>query len=254
MKCPDENWLRLSIEASRQLVEKLLEYDPQAELIPTPRAAALQQQVDDLALRWYRDIDTRERAPFVGWPEEIASAGHACSKCFLELHKAWIDHEQPATFGLPYFSPSIIPATSEAESSAPEMVRSTRPLRELAERFSSAIERLEKLTLGPPPRKGTGTGVSPLVSHSVDFRSITFGGETFSFSPNQAAAMRVLYENWDRGAPEVADETVLFAIDAEAPPARLRDVFRGHPAWDTLIVAGATKGSRKLAIPTKYPT
>ena len=62
--------------------------------------------------------------------------------------------------------------------------------------------------------------------------------------------MKLLIENWREGTPDVGDETLLLAIDPEAPPARLSTLFRNHDAWGTMIVSGGTKGTHRLADPT----
>jgi hypothetical protein len=88
----------------------------------------------------------------------------------------------------------------------------------------------------------------PEFTHSKDYRSVSWRGEQFSFSANQAAVIRELHEAWTNGTPELGHETLLQAVDKEAPPERLNVLFRGHPAWKTLIVDGKTKGSYRLAL------
>jgi len=87
-------------------------------------------------------------------------------------------------------------------------------------------------------------------SHGDDFRSVKWFGTSYSFTANQAACVRVLWDHWERGTPEVADETLLQAVDHEAPPDRLNVLFRGSPAWKAMIVEGSTKGTHRLVEPT----
>ncbi|QDU95186.1 hypothetical protein Pla8534_29980 [Lignipirellula cremea] len=87
------------------------------------------------------------------------------------------------------------------------------------------------------------------VAHSVDFRSLQWFGTPYTFTANQAPVVRLLYEHWKTGTPEVGDETLLSAVDPEAPPARIDTLFRDHPAWGVMIVRGSTKGTRRLAKP-----
>jgi hypothetical protein len=87
----------------------------------------------------------------------------------------------------------------------------------------------------------------PATSHSPDFRSYVWGQERYSFTPNQAAMVRVLQEAHDAGAPDVGHDTLLEAAGSEG--GRVREVFRGHPAWGNLIVRGDTKGTLRLADP-----
>ena len=87
-------------------------------------------------------------------------------------------------------------------------------------------------------------------SHSIDFRFFKWGKTEFSLTPTQAACVRVLMEEWGNRTPEVGGETVLAGARSDAK--RLQDVFRGHPAWRTLIIPGKTKGSYQLAIDRKF--
>ena len=95
----------------------------------------------------------------------------------------------------------------------------------------------------------TTQSASELVSHSTDFRSVRWGENNYSFTANQAPVVRLLYKNWMNRTPDVADETLLMAADHEAPPERLNVLFRDHPAWNTLIVPGGSKGAHRLADP-----
>ena len=83
--------------------------------------------------------------------------------------------------------------------------------------------------------------------HSQDFRSVCWFGAEFTFTALQAAVLRVLWEAWEDGTPEVGRETILQAAGSESE--RLRDVFRDHPAWGTLIVTGSQRGTYLLAEP-----
>ena len=87
------------------------------------------------------------------------------------------------------------------------------------------------------------------VAHSVDFRSLRWFGERYSFTPSQAPVVRVLYEHWKNGTLDVGGEALLMAVDPEAPPARLSALFLEHPAWNSLIVPGGSKGTYRFAEP-----
>jgi hypothetical protein len=89
------------------------------------------------------------------------------------------------------------------------------------------------------------------VRHSPDFRSVLWYGTTYSFTANQSPVVRLLYENWKSATPDVGDETLLLAVDPEAPPARLSNLFRDHPAWGTMIVAGGSKATHRLSGPAQ---
>jgi hypothetical protein len=128
------------------------------------------------------------------------------------------------------------------------------PLPSLPCGYAEAISALDKLIewFDAEGRRKNGNedpnhGAKP--AHSIDFRSVNWYGTTYTFSPSQAAVVRVLWENWDAGTPDVGNVTLLDSIDCEAPPDRLDTVFRDHPAWNTMIVGGATKGARRLKRP-----
>ena len=82
-------------------------------------------------------------------------------------------------------------------------------------------------------------------THGPDFRSVRWGGDTYTFSPNQAACVRQWWEAMENGTPDVGGDTVLATSDINSQ--RLQDVFRNHPAWGVLIVSGATKGAYRIA-------
>jgi hypothetical protein len=74
-----------------------------------------------------------------------------------------------------------------------------------------------------------------------DFRSVCWFGTDYSFTPNQAGVVKVLWNAWQSRTPEVSDTTLLDASGGDGR--RIRDVFRGtgnkmHPAWDTMIQRG----------------
>lgn len=93
-------------------------------------------------------------------------------------------------------------------------------------------------TAPPPPTR------RPPNNHSEDYRTCTWHGADFAFTPTQAKVIGVLWEAAENGVPDVSQETLLEAAGSEGN--RLRDVFRNNPAWGTLIVAGATRGSFRL--------
>lgn len=84
---------------------------------------------------------------------------------------------------------------------------------------------------------------------SRDFRSAWWFGEEFCFTPDQAACLKTLWEAWENGTPDVGQETVLARSGSKAK--RLVDLFKGHQAWGTMIVAGRTKGAFRLRRPAE---
>jgi hypothetical protein len=86
------------------------------------------------------------------------------------------------------------------------------------------------------------------VSHSDDFRSVRWYGNEYAFTTMQAACVQILWQAWQRGAPEMSQARIL--EDAGSASERLRDVFdKGkHGAWGTMIVPGR-KGAFRLGKP-----
>lgn len=102
-------------------------------------------------------------------------------------------------------------------------------------------------------RAGGGQVQSAILSdekparHSSDFRSVIWFGTPFSFTANQAACIKVLWDAWENGTPDVGDQTIIEAADASS--LRLSVVFRDSPAWGTMIRPGHTKGTHRLSEP-----
>jgi hypothetical protein len=87
--------------------------------------------------------------------------------------------------------------------------------------------------------------------HSEDFRSVNWFGTNYSFSANQAACVKFLWEHWERGVAEVGGKTILESADIGSD--RIDNVFRFNPAWKTMIRPGRTKGTYRLAEPKAAP-
>lgn len=94
--------------------------------------------------------------------------------------------------------------------------------------------------------------------HGIDFASVVWFGASYAFTGNQAAVVKLLWRAWENGTPCVRDETLTSAADRDETltaaadrddGARLGDLFRGHPAWGTMIVPGQMKGTHRLAEP-----
>jgi hypothetical protein len=85
--------------------------------------------------------------------------------------------------------------------------------------------------------------------HSADFRSVNWFGVSYSFTALQAACVRVLWEAWENGTPEVSGERILESSDTDRDTRRIDTVFQNHPAWRTMIVGGSTKGTYQLCAP-----
>jgi hypothetical protein len=94
------------------------------------------------------------------------------------------------------------------------------------------------------------------------FRSVLWGDQLFSFTPNQADCFALLYQDFIAGTPEVGEQALLAEAVGKDVKGRLSHVFRTrvkdkrgrsclkqHPAWGTMIVPGQTKGSFRIIPP-----
>lgn len=86
--------------------------------------------------------------------------------------------------------------------------------------------------------------------HSPDFRSVHWFGTDYTFTPTQAAIIKVLWSNWERGTRDIGEAYLLEGAKV-SDTSRLVDIFRKNPAWNTMIVSGTTKGTRRLSPPSK---
>jgi hypothetical protein len=82
--------------------------------------------------------------------------------------------------------------------------------------------------------------------HSPDYRSVRLGHRTYAATKAQAVVVQVLHRAWLDGCPDVGDEYLRKAAGTTSD--RLRDVFRAGDLWGNVIVAGSTRGTRRLAI------
>lgn len=81
---------------------------------------------------------------------------------------------------------------------------------------------------------------------SPDFRSFRDGsGALHALTIDQAAVVRVLWEAYQAGTPDVGHAYLLAACPT-ATTSRISDVFRGSSAWGTIVVLGGTKASLRL--------
>jgi len=79
------------------------------------------------------------------------------------------------------------------------------------------------------------------------FACVFWFGANYSFTPNQAKVVEILWRAWEGGTPDVYHNLLLNAADLGAE--RLVDVFKGSAAWGTLIVPGQVKGTFRLQEP-----
>src|SRR5215207_2323955 len=91
---------------------------------------------------------------------------------------------------------------------------------------------------GQPARSAAAT-------HSSDFRSVLWFGVRYSFTPNQAKIIRVLWLAWEERTLDIGREMLIQAAGCKTK--RMNIIFRGHRAWKTLIVQGELRGTYRLA-------
>lgn len=100
----------------------------------------------------------------------------------------------------------------------------------------------------PPPPAPPPAGA---VTHGPDFAAVNWGGRVFTFAPKQRSVVAALFRAREDGHGWVGQDALLEIADSDCH--RLRDLFRGHPAFGTLIVgaveAGGPPGAYRLAEP-----
>jgi hypothetical protein len=102
------------------------------------------------------------------------------------------------------------------------------------------------LSLGAGCVGGKSRTLNEELAHSQDFSSVRVNGVEYTFSPIQAACVKVLYEAWQNGTPDVSSSYLL--SDIESDSRHIRDIFKFCPAWKTLIVPGLARGTYRLNI------
>jgi len=85
------------------------------------------------------------------------------------------------------------------------------------------------------------------VSHSPDFRSVNFCGQEFCFSAMKSRVVQVLFENWQKGAPDTGQDCLIEAAESKRQDSSIAQLFRGDAAWGTMIIPGTTKGTFRIS-------
>lgn len=78
------------------------------------------------------------------------------------------------------------------------------------------------------------------------FYSVRWFGSSYTFTPTQARIVEKLWIAWKAGTPDLHQSRLL--EDSESTAEHLKDVFKGHPAWNAMIVSTA-KGVYRLQEP-----
>lgn len=86
--------------------------------------------------------------------------------------------------------------------------------------------------------------------HHESFSSVRWNGVSYKFSPMQARAVAVLTRTFHNNTPGVLQTHIFEEIESNSDKQRLRDLFKSHPAWGTMIVkVRDRKGMYQLAPP-----
>ena len=110
---------------------------------------------------------------------------------------------------------------------------------EFAKETSALRAELEELAIVVRAASGQ-VATTPRVVHATDFSWLLVNDERFDFpGPNQRGVIRILFREWEKGGDGAAmhQDSIGEEIDPEANRSRFRveEVFRGHPALDTIL-------------------
>jgi hypothetical protein len=106
------------------------------------------------------------------------------------------------------------------------------------------------IPLFDPPRVPLPKPTKEVASHDRDFKWVDWFGVIFEFVGAQCGVVAHLWKASEDGIGGVSQLVLLDGADCEK--SRLRDLFRAHPAWETMIVpdhdagAGHYKLSRQV--------
>ena len=77
-------------------------------------------------------------------------------------------------------------------------------------------------------------------SHATEFETVHWRGQVYALTPKQRVVIACLWQAWESGHPFVGGHYLLERADSEQ--SKMSYVFRGSPAWRTLIVPGELRG------------
>jgi hypothetical protein len=101
-----------------------------------------------------------------------------------------------------------------------------------------------------------GPGVRPdpaAATHSTDFTTVTWYGTEYTFALGvQSAAVKALWEEWQKTGLGLHQSTICKAVDAERDSFRMDKAFRGNRALGTMI-RSVGDGKYRLMKPTEPP-
>jgi hypothetical protein len=85
--------------------------------------------------------------------------------------------------------------------------------------------------------------------HSPDFASVSWYGKAYTFTPAQRAVVRVLWEAWEGGTPEIGAAHLFESANVELDRPRMGNIFRGHLAYGAMITKGEQRDTFRLREP-----
>jgi hypothetical protein len=103
-----------------------------------------------------------------------------------------------------------------------------------------------QLQLPPPTTEEQLEAASRGVRYANDYSTVKWGDETFTFTKKQRRVVQALFAARREGH-ELHQQGLLDAADSDAT--RLRDLFRDHPAWGSMIAPGEDIGTYRLVYP-----
>jgi CheY-like chemotaxis protein len=106
---------------------------------------------------------------------------------------------------------------------------------------------LPDLRVRTPTFARTGSGFD----QRDEYRSVNWCGQHFDFTPGQAAVVKLLHERLRAGHPDMPQGLIFetlreSGLNSDNDSKRLRDLFRKHSAWGTLIVKGQRRDTFRL--------
>jgi len=139
-----------------------------------------------------------------------------------------------------------IQTLNEAESNNRNLHNELDNMKQELEKTSSENKTLRSEVEKSPLNDNRSEEVEKSFSYSPDYRSVISNGKSYTFTSRQAQAVEILHKE---GNPELGQEYILEKLGDTSK--RLRDTFKGHPAWGELIIAGSRKGTFRLNIPAE---
>ncbi|HZT80909.1 MAG TPA: sigma-70 family RNA polymerase sigma factor [Gemmataceae bacterium] len=126
---------------------------------------------------------------------------------------------------------AVVPAPAD---NAPELAAVVAGLSRELRRLRRAVRQLTRVAAPAPA--AAAAQLAP-IRFADDFRTAYWFGETIPLTETHAKVVRVLWEAYRKGTPDVCHDVLIRAAGSEA--AKLSDVFKGSLAWGRLIVSSS---------------